>query len=190
MADHDNIDVGLKMRGTQVGKRTSVNADALALLAGFVLFLGTATTAAAQEEMSEEERAAAIARAQANNPLASAYALNFQNFYSPSLYGVPDRSANTFWVRGAIPIGRTLTRASLPLATRPSSPTEAQSGLGDFNVFTAYLFVSNATTSLGVGPLLVVPTATDDALGQGKWQAGAAAIAFKATRVVQVGGPL
>ncbi len=176
------------MRGTQIRKRTSVTADALALLAVFVLFLGTATTAAAQEEMSEEERAAAIARAQANNPLASAYALNFQNFYSPSLYGVPDRSANTFYIRAAIPIGRTLTRASLPLATRPSSPTEAQSGLGDFNVFTAYLFVSNATTSLGVGPLLVVPTATDDALGQGKWQAGAAAIAFKATRLVQVGG--
>ena len=171
------------MRNDRVrSRKPPVNADALALLAGFVLFLGTGTTAAAQEEPSAE------AMAQANNPLASAYALNFQNFYSPSLYGVPDRSANTFWVRTAIPIGRTLTRASLPLATRPSSPTESQAGLGDFNIFTAYLFVSNPTTSLGVGPLLVAPTATDDALGQGKWQAGAAAVAFKATRVVQVGG--
>ncbi len=130
-----------------------------------MLLLLTATTAAAQDEPSAAERA------QANNPLASAYALNFQNFYSPSLYGVPDQSANTFWIRTAIPVGRTLTRASLPLATRPSSTTESQAGLGDFNIFTAYLFVSNPTTSLGVGPLLVAPTATDDALGQGKWQA-------------------
>ena len=170
------------MRSTLVRKSRSVTAEALALLAGVVLFLGTATTAVAQEE------AAAAARAQANNPLASSYALNFQNFYTPGLYGVPDRSANTFWVRTAIPIGRTLTRASLPLATRPSSTTESQAGLGDFNIFTAYLFVSNPTTSVGIGPLLVAPTATDDALGQGKWQAGAAAIAFKATPVVQVGG--
>jgi hypothetical protein len=172
------------MRNDSVRNRKSVTARGLALLACTVLILGTATTAAAQEGPSAEERA----RAQANNPLASAYALNFQNFYSPSLYGVPDQSANTFWIRTAIPMGRTLTRASLPLATRPSSATESQSGLGDFNIFTAYLFVSNPTTSLGVGPLLVAPTATDDLLGQGKWQIGAAAIAFKATRVVQVGG--
>ncbi len=157
-------------------------APCAALFAGFVLFLGTATTAAAQAEPSAQERA------QANNPLASVYALNFQNFYTTSLYGVPDRSANTFWIRGAIPVGRTLTRASLPMATRPSSPTEAQSGLGDFNIFTAYLLVSTPTTSFGIGPLLAAPTATDDLLGQGKWQIGAAMVAFKATPLVQVGG--
>ncbi len=125
------------MQNDSVRKGKSVTAGGLALLAGVVLFLGTATTVPAQEEQSAEEQA----RAQANNPLAGAYALNFQNFYSPSLYGVPDRSANTFWIRTAIPVGRTLTRASLPLATRPSSATESQSGLGDFNIFTAYLFV-------------------------------------------------
>ena len=154
---------------------------ALAVLAALVLVAGTATTAAGQEQMSQEQ----AQQAQANNPLASAYALNFQNYYVPSLYGVPDQNVNTFWIRGAAPVGRTLTRASLPLNTRPSSATGAQSGLGDFNIFTAYLFVSNPTTSVGVGPLLVAPTATDDLLGQGKWQAGVAAVAFKATRVFQ-----
>jgi len=154
---------------------------ALAVLAVFALLVGAGTNAVAQEQMSEEQ----ASQAQANNPLASAYALNFQNYYVPSLYGVPDQSVNTFWIRGAIPVGRTLTRASLPLATRPSSATGAQSGLGDFNIFTAYLFVSNPTTSVGVGPLLVAPTATDDLLGQGKWQAGLAAVLFKATRVFQ-----
>ncbi len=172
------------MRNAPVRKSRSVTAKALALLAVVVLLLGTATTAVAQDQEAAEQRA----RAQANNPLASMYALNFQNFYSPSLYGVPDRSTNTFWVRTAIPIGRTLTRASLPLATRPETATTAQSGLGDFNIFTAYLLVSNPTTSFGIGPLLVAPTATDDLLGQGKWQAGAAAVVFKATRLIQVGG--
>ena len=171
------------MRNEPYERIKSVTAHRLAWLAGFVLFLGTAATVAAQE-LSDE------AKSQANNPLASVYAFNLQNFYSPSLYGLPNRSANTFWLRGAIPIGRTLTRASLPLATRPSSPTEAESGLGDFNTFTAYLFVSEPTTSFGVGPLVVAPTATDDALGQGKWQLGAAAILFKATPQVQVGGLL
>ena len=172
------------MTNSPVRKNKSVAAEALALLAVVVLLLGMATNAVAQEQEAAEARA----RAQANNPLASMYAINFQNFYTPGLYGVPDRSVNTFWVRTAIPIGRTLTRASLPLATRPETATAAQSGLGDFNIFTAYLLVSNPTTSFGVGPLLVAPTATDDLLGQGKWQAGAAALAFKATRLVQVGG--
>jgi hypothetical protein len=171
----------IKMRMDSPGKRASVVSLGLAVLAA-ALFLGTVSNALAQEGPSTEEQA------QANNPLAGAYALNFQNFYSPSLYGVPDRSANTFWVRTAIPIGRTLTRASVPLATRPASETEAKAGLGDFNIFTAYLFVSDATTSVGFGPLLVAPTATDDALGQGKWQGGAAAVFFKATPIVQVGG--
>lgn len=153
-----------------------------ALALPVVLTLCLATSGTAQEELSEE------AKAQANNPLASVYALNFHDYYAPALYGVPDQGTNTFWIRGVVPVGRTITRASLPLTTRPTSATASQSGLGDFNVFTAYLVVSQPTTSLGIGPLLVAPTATDDALGQGKWQAGAAAVAFKATALVQAGG--
>ena len=175
------IERKLSMKNAAVEKRKSATGPGLAMLASFVLFLGTAANASAQEAPSADEQA------QANNPLASAYALNFQNFYSPALFELPDESANTFWVRTAIPVGRTLTRASIALPSRPSSPG-AKSGLGDFNIFTAYLFVSNPTTSIGLGPLLVAPTASDDALGQGKWQAGAAAVAFKATPIVQFGG--
>jgi hypothetical protein len=171
------------MRNPTIKRNKPVAAGLLALLAAIVLLLGTATAATAQEQAADER-----ARAQANNPLASMYALNFQNFFTTSLYGVPDRSANNLWIRAVFPVGRTLTRASLPLATRPQTATEAQSGLGDFNSFTAYLLVSNPTTSFGVGPLIVAPTATDDLLGQGKWQAGAAAVVFKATRLIQFGG--
>jgi hypothetical protein len=171
------------MRYDTVAERSRA-ASTVAVLVGCVLSIGIAAPLAAQEGPSEEEMA------QANNPLASADALNFQNYYASPLYGVPDRSTNTFWTRGVVPIGRTVTRASLPLATRPSSSAESAAGLGDFNIFTAYLFVSNPTTSIGAGPLVVAPTATDDALGQGKWQAGAAAVAFKATPLIQFGGLL
>ncbi len=62
------------MRSDSVARRKSVAPDTRALLAGFVLFLGTGTNAAAQEAASAE------AMAQANNPLASSYAFKFKNF--------------------------------------------------------------------------------------------------------------
>jgi hypothetical protein len=172
------------MKNVAVVKGRARPANTLVLLVSCALSIGIAAPLNAQQEATAEEMA------QANNPLASKYSLNLQNYYAPSLYGVPDQSTNTMWIRGVIPISRTVTRASLPLATRPSGSTESVSGLGDFNMFVAYLLVSDASTTLGLGPLLVAPTATDDALGQGKWQAGAALVAFKATKVVQVGGLL
>ena len=55
-------------------------------------------------------------------------------------------------------------------------------GLGDFNAFAAYLIdVGNPAVSFGVGPLISAPTATDDALGSGKWSAGLVNILFNAT---------
>lgn len=35
----------------------------------------------------------------ANNPLADLVAVQLHNYYTPKLYGVPDESANTFWLR-------------------------------------------------------------------------------------------
>lgn len=176
---------------TLVEQRVS-GAPRRVLLVGCALIVAIAAPLAAQDRPTEAEAAQAAEeeRAQANNPLASAYALNLQNYYVPTLFDVPDESINTAWLRGVIPIWRTVTRASLPLASRPSGSGESTSGLGDFNMFVAYLLVSKPTLSLGLGPLLVVPTATDDALGQGKWQAGAAAVVFYVTRAVQVGGLL
>jgi hypothetical protein len=45
--------------------------------------------------------------------------------------------------------------------------------LGDINVFDLFLFKAGPV-ELGVGPQLTFPSATDDRLGTGKWQAGAA----------------
>jgi len=129
----------------------------------------------AQAQPSEEDLK------KANNPLANLTAFNVQNYYVPEIYGLPDDTANTLWLRYVRPFGRWLMRASLPVPSVPTATTaEPLSGLGDFNVFAAYLLKSTSTTTFGVGPLLVAPTATDDPLGSGKWQGGAAAVLFQA----------
>lgn len=131
-----------------------------------------ALPANAQEASAEE-------LAQANNPLATMKTFNLHNYYVPELSGLPDETANTFWFRYAQPVGRVLVRASLPVPTVPAAgPSGSESGLGDFNVFAAYLAVQKPDLTFGIGPLLTAPTASDDALGTGKWQGGVAAIVF------------
>jgi hypothetical protein len=78
----------------------------------------------------------------------------------------------------------------MPLNRVPTSPVDSESGFGDFNVFGTYIMSEdNSAVTYGVGPLLVLPTASDDALGSGKWQVGAAAIYFDASsKAVQFGG--
>ncbi|MFZ5876596.1 MAG: hypothetical protein ACOYXU_09320 [Nitrospirota bacterium] len=118
--------------------------------------------------------------AKANNPLADLSSINLQNYHSESLYGVPDETTNSFLLRGAMAKGRQLIRVTLPVNTVPTTG-EPASGLGDLNVFDIFVLNPQAKTfQYGVGPLLVFPTASDDELGQGKFQVGAAGIIVRA----------
>lgn len=121
---------------------------------------------------------------QANNPLANMTAFNVQNYYVPELSG-SDETANMLWFRYAQPIstgfGDWLMRASLPVSTVPTGPQTSESGLGDANVFAAYLFESDdPSLSFGLGPIVGLPTASEDELGTDQWSAGAAAVLFDA----------
>jgi len=147
----------------------------------WLLMLGTmlltATVPAAKAEESGGMSADAVANA--NNPLADMNALNFQNYYVPKLYGVTDASANAMNLRGVMVAGRQIIRATLPVATVPTGAGEYASGLGDLNVFDAIVVYSNGM-QVGIGPLLVIPTDTDDALGASEtWQAGLAGVFVK-----------
>jgi hypothetical protein len=152
--------------------------------------------------------ATADAVSKANNPLASMNAFNVQNYYDPSLYSIPNGIGNTMMLRVAIVAGRQIIRATLPVATLPAGyeiynlqppsspigevapltavPAEAPavsityaSGLGDFNIFDMIKLNGDAArTQYALGPLFVAPTATDKALGAGKWQAGLSAVAI------------
>ena len=57
--------------------------------------------------------------AKANNPLADLNALNFHNYYVPSLYGVPNAQADNMYLRPVMVAGRQIIRATLPIATVP-----------------------------------------------------------------------
>ncbi|QTN38324.1 hypothetical protein HZ996_03930 [Cryomorphaceae bacterium] len=142
-----------------------------------VVLLSTALTLSAQDEES--------ANAQANNPLANMTALNFHNYYVPRLTdATSDSYLNNTWVRFAKPFsdGRLLLRVSAPISTVSTQlgfeGASTTSGLGDINAFLSYQFVSKPTATIGAGPLLVAPTATDDLLGADQWQAGVAIVAF------------
>ena len=134
--------------------------------------------------------------AQANNPLANMTALNFQNYYTPTLTDAPeDAYLNTAWIRFAKPFanGKLLVRLSQPLTTvafpTADGTVNAVNGLGDFNAFVSYNFISKPTATVGIGPNITMPTATESVLGSGKWQGGFAFVAFIAkSPVFQFGG--
>jgi hypothetical protein len=148
------------------------------LLAGALLALLAAPLARAQEAAHGGVSAAELAKA--NNPLADANAINFQNYFMPSLQGLPNGSVNLFLLRPVMVAGRQIIRGTIPFQTSPTGLLNYDSGIGDINVFDAILLTGpDAKTMVGVGPLLVMPTASSDALGAGKWQAGAAAVVVR-----------
>jgi hypothetical protein len=114
--------------------------------------------------------------ATANNPIAPMNAIYFQDYYAPTVYGVPG-SSNLLDLRSVLVSGRQIIRATLPISSGDDSNGNQESGLGDFNIFDA-IRVSPAESKnvLAVGPMLVAPTATNRFLGQGKWQAGLAGV--------------
>jgi hypothetical protein len=146
------------------------NAFGITLLAAVISFLPCLAGA--------QEKAAPDANAQANNPLANFTAVNVHNYYIGKLTDMDDKDANQAWLRFARPftIGNSLwlMRASLPFSTFPTPPDlDHESGLGDLNVFAAYLIdTGNPAITAGAGPQINAPTATEAALGSEKWSAG------------------
>ena len=117
----------------------------------------------------------------ANNPLTPTLTANLQDQWAPQLYD-SDNSTNALLLRGVLPylFGGVpqILRATLPIATAPSTSGSGNTtGLGDLNLFDLALFKEEGLV-LGIGPQLTLPTASDQALGTGKWQAGLAAVAI------------
>lgn len=124
--------------------------------------------------------------AQANNPLANMKAFNMQNYYIGDVSGT-DKHANQFWFRYAQPFdlgdSHWLLRGSLPVNTYPTPPNGGyQSGVGDLNLFASWLIdTGNPAVSFGFGPQITAPTASNDAVGTGKWSAGLVNVLFDAS---------
>jgi hypothetical protein len=80
--------------------------------------------------------------------------------------------ANTVLFQPVLPLSKAnLLRPALPIITTGGS--DGVTGIGDLFLMDLQLIPKGKST-LGFGPVATLPTATDDTLGSGKWQAGAA----------------
>lgn len=124
---------------------------------------------------------------QLSNPIASLISVPFQFNYDRG-YGPDDGSKSYVNIQPVIPISinddwNVISRTIIPVAwqTDIAGPTGNQFGLGD--VTQSLFFSPKEPTSTGViwgvGPVFLVPTATDPLLGTGKWGAGPTAVALK-----------
>jgi len=144
-------------------------------LAIAVLLAAVALPAVAQDAQS-------LVR-EAKNPLANL--TNLQFFYDALLNVGPDnKTQDTLTIQPVIPFALNdnwslITRTVLPLISQPAPAPGAgpTNGVGDTQLAA---FLSPARTGRlvwGAGPVFQIPSASNQALGQGEWGAGPAAAA-------------
>jgi hypothetical protein len=145
-------------------------------------WVAASTAAAMAASTAQAQSVSGEATNEANNPLTPKITLNLQDYYIPSIKGLPERDSNQFLLRGVMPHkafgAPQILRATVPIVTAPTLPNGDETGIGDISLFDLFLFKAGPGIEMGVGPVLVIPTAEDDALGQGKWQAGVSAVAI------------
>jgi len=134
-------------------------------------------THARGQEMNKSELAQ-----KAQNPVADLISLPFQNNMNFNA-GPQDEIQNILNIQPVAPFSLTekwnlITRTIVPIIWQPEFvPGRGRTtGLGDIN-FTGFLSPAEAGRFIwGAGPILQFPSATDDALGAGKWAAGPSAV--------------
>jgi len=144
------------------------------LLTAALIIAVAARTAAAQTQAPSAQDLAN----QANNPAAPLSLIQFRDILVPHIEGASGPS-NGLQVQPVLPIGPfasfphvQLVKITLPLAISLPDPV-AQKGIGDLQIFDLLTF-KTSWGQLGIGPVLVFPTASDTALGSGKYEAGPA----------------
>ena len=124
-----------------------------------------------------ENETAELARA-AQNPVANLISVPFQ-LNSNYDYGPDDKTQHTLNIQPVIPFElnndwNLITRTIVPVVSNPSLVPggDRETGLGD-TTFTAFLSPTNGGKLLwGAGPVMLIPTNTDDQLGPDEWGAG------------------
>jgi hypothetical protein len=141
-------------------------------IALLILMLAIARVGHGQEQSSDD-----LAKA-SQNPLASMISLPFQNNTNFGI-GPDDDTQNILNIQPVWPFSfgedwNFITRTIVPVVSQPGvAPGESRTnGLGDIT-FTGWMSPKkSAKWTWGVGGALVMPTATDDALGNDRWSVG------------------
>jgi hypothetical protein len=122
-----------------------------------------------------------LARA-AQNPVANMISLPFQN-NTDFNFGPKDKTLNTTNIQPVIPFElndewNVITRTIVPIVSQPEIQPgqDRETGLGD-TTFTVFLSPRDSGKWIwGAGPVVLIPTNTDDRLGADEWGAGASAV--------------
>jgi len=137
------------------------------LLAGVSAILAQ-TTGPSDEELRKE----------AQNPIASLISVPFQNNINFPI-GPYSRVQNVLNIQPVIPLRisedwNLITRWITPIVYQPNvqAGDGGANGLGDLNPSFFFSPAAPHKVLWGFGPTLVLPTATERTLGQGKWDAG------------------
>jgi hypothetical protein len=145
------------------------------------------TVPADLQAASDAEQQAELAKKLAN-PVAALISVPFQYNYDEHYGAADEGSVHRLNIQPVIPASLSdnwnlITRAILPLVDQNDipSPDQGKSGVGDI---TASLFLSpKAPTEngwiWGVGPVALLPTASDEMLGAEKWGLGPTAVGLK-----------
>jgi hypothetical protein len=160
-------------------------------LAAFLIGTAVAQTASSAEPgpAAPEQKSMGDVAKQLNNPVADLWALNFQfnRYYLQGEATDRTREQDSMNFQPVLPVHLTddwnlINRPVFPFIFsspdfEPGKGWDEKSGFGDMALVS--LFSPAKLTSgviWGVGPTFLFPTASNDALGQGKYQAGPAAV--------------
>jgi hypothetical protein len=130
-----------------------------------------------------EDEAGELARA-TQNPVADLISVPFQNNTGYD-FGPRDRTQNVLNIQPVLPFSlnddwNLITRTIFPIVSQPSFARgqDRNNGTGDISLSLFLSPVERAGGQLiwGGGPVLLIPTASDDRLGADKWGAGLSAV--------------
>ena len=145
------------------------------------LSLAGPRAAFAQSQMARLSPSEELA-AEFTDPLTTLPQIFLKDAYSPANFGTHVQT-NQVLLRAIIPrLPRyslfpfvQLIRPTFSLVTVPSSRGGSRTELGDTQIFDVAVLPwpgENTNFRIGVGPMLIFPTATSKSAGQGSWQAG------------------